>query len=221
MSLTYEDGQLLRGTTRGNGARGRGHHAPTCAPSTTFRSAHGAGHGPALMEVRGEVYLPFRNFERVNGSARRRASRSSPTRATRRPAACARSIPRSPARRRLRMFAFTVEVLDGRLGRDHAARTCWTGWRTGASRWSRTGAVAPGIDAVQRGRSPSWPAALPTLPFAADGVVVKVDQPLAAGGARHHQRPRAALGHRAEVRPRGRGDAAAGRSTSTSAAPAR
>ena len=37
VSLTYENGRFLRGTTRGNGLVGED-ITPTCAPFTTFRS---------------------------------------------------------------------------------------------------------------------------------------------------------------------------------------
>ena len=90
------------------------------------------------MEVRGEVYLPFKNFERVN---QEREEAGEPLFANPRNAAAGglRALdPEITRRRRLRMFAFTVEVLDGQAGRDHTARTARTARGSGASRWSRT-----------------------------------------------------------------------------------
>ena len=110
VSLTYVDGRLERGTTRGNGLVGE-----DITPN--LRTIHdiplqlkGSGH-PARMEVRGEVYLPFRNFERVN---REREEAGEPVFANPRNSASGglRALdPEITRRRRLRMFAFTVEVL--------------------------------------------------------------------------------------------------------------
>src|SRR5207237_4996699 len=65
VSLTYEDGVLVRGATRGNGTIGE-----DVTPNLrTIREIplrlRGTGH-PFVMEVRGEVYMPFSGFERMN-----------------------------------------------------------------------------------------------------------------------------------------------------------
>ena len=93
IALTYEDGPLVRGATRGDGVRGE----DVTANVRTIRAIPLALRGgPAgRIEVRGEVYLPRASFERIEPRARgRRASRSSPTRATRPPARCGISIRR-------------------------------------------------------------------------------------------------------------------------------
>ena len=64
IALTYEDGRLLRGATRGNGSRGDDVTANVrtirAVPLTLRR-------GPAgRVEIRGEVYLPRASFERIN-----------------------------------------------------------------------------------------------------------------------------------------------------------
>ena len=64
MALTYEGGRLLRGATRGDSARGEDvtHSIRTIksVPLTLFNG------GPMRLEARGEVYLPRRDFERIN-----------------------------------------------------------------------------------------------------------------------------------------------------------
>src|SRR5712691_13276327 len=64
IALTYEDGRLLRGATRGNGMRGE----EVTANVRTIRAIPLALRGgPAgRIEVRGEVYLPRASFERIN-----------------------------------------------------------------------------------------------------------------------------------------------------------
>src|SRR6476620_6489662 len=65
VALTYRDGVLIAGATRGNGTIGE-------LVTTNLRTIRdiplrlrGADH-PAMMEVRGEVYMPFSEFERKN-----------------------------------------------------------------------------------------------------------------------------------------------------------
>lgn len=65
VALTYEHGVLVTGATRGDGT-----HGENVTPNIrTIRNIplrlHGTGH-PALVEIRGEVYLPFEGFERMN-----------------------------------------------------------------------------------------------------------------------------------------------------------
>ena len=64
IALTYEDGRLVRGATRGDGMRGE----EVTANVRTIRSIPLAlGDGPpGRIEVRGEVYLPRSSFLRMN-----------------------------------------------------------------------------------------------------------------------------------------------------------
>jgi DNA ligase (NAD+) len=64
IALTYEDGRLTRGATRGDGVRGEDVTANVRTVRAIPLALRG---GPAgRIEVRGEVYLPKRNFERIN-----------------------------------------------------------------------------------------------------------------------------------------------------------
>ena len=64
MALTYEDGRLVRGATRGDGSRGE----DVTQNVRTVRAIPLSLRGGPLgrIEVRGEVYLPKKNFERIN-----------------------------------------------------------------------------------------------------------------------------------------------------------
>lgn len=72
VSVTFEQGRLVRAVTRGNGVEGddvTGHVlAITGLPRTLRVPGEGAGARamPAVIEVRGEVYVPFAEFQRVN-----------------------------------------------------------------------------------------------------------------------------------------------------------
>ena len=67
ISLRYEDGQFVRGATRGDGATGEDVTANLrTIRSLPLRLQDGA---PAVLEVRGEVYMPKAAFERYNAWA--------------------------------------------------------------------------------------------------------------------------------------------------------
>ena len=64
MALTYEDGRLVRGATRGNGMRGEDVTQNVRTVRAIPLSLKGGPKG--RIEIRGEVYLPKKNFERIN-----------------------------------------------------------------------------------------------------------------------------------------------------------
>lgn len=64
MALTYEDGRLVRGATRGDGVRGEEVTQNVRTVRALPLSLKGGPKG--RIEIRGEVYLPKKNFERIN-----------------------------------------------------------------------------------------------------------------------------------------------------------
>lgn len=65
IALTYRDGVLTEGTTRGNGVIGENVTANLRTIKSIPLRLRGEGH-PPLIEVRGEVYMPFSGFEKMN-----------------------------------------------------------------------------------------------------------------------------------------------------------
>ncbi len=65
VSLTYRDGVLETGTTRGNGVIGEDVTANLRTMRDVPLRLRGKAH-PAVVEIRGEVYMPFSHFERMN-----------------------------------------------------------------------------------------------------------------------------------------------------------
>ncbi|MBT8203136.1 MAG: NAD-dependent DNA ligase LigA [Acidimicrobiia bacterium] len=64
VSLTYENGRLVQGATRGNGLVGEDiTHTIRTIDAVPLRLR---GDSPPLMEVRGEVYMPLTAFEELN-----------------------------------------------------------------------------------------------------------------------------------------------------------
>jgi hypothetical protein len=94
LALVYEDGVLVRAATRGDGRTGE----DVTANVRTIRDVplrlarwRARAPGPGRIEVRGEVYLPQGEFERLNEAQNEAAgSRPSRTPATPRPARSAR-----------------------------------------------------------------------------------------------------------------------------------
>ncbi|MGE0353920.1 MAG: NAD-dependent DNA ligase LigA [Gemmatimonadales bacterium] len=173
VSLTYERGQLVRGATRGNGIVGEDVTANLRTIPDVPLVLKGGGH-PGLMEIRGEVYFTEAAFQRLN---RIREREGEPLFANPRNAAAGGLRQLDPAvtrRRRLRMFAFHVEPVEGRLPGD----TQWEildlleswGFQVEPHR-----ARHPDLAAVQR-KIEEYERLLPTLPFEADGIVVKIDR---------------------------------------------
>jgi DNA ligase (NAD+) len=170
--LTYEDGVLTVGATRGNGVTGEVVTANLrTVPDVPLRLL---GEGwPKVMEVRGEVYLSTRAFAALN---RRREAEGEALFANPRNAA-AGSLRQLDSRitraRGLRFWAFSVESPGGDLpfGTQHELLGTLRRWGFPVEPHGRR---VDGLAQAQR-EIAALEALLPGLPFGADGVVVKVD----------------------------------------------
>ena len=65
ISLTYENGALLRAVTRGDGRRGDDVTNNVRTIGTIPLKLRGEGY-PAMFEIRGEIYMPYASFDRLN-----------------------------------------------------------------------------------------------------------------------------------------------------------
>ena len=173
VSLTYEDGVLVMGATRGNGQVGEDVTANLRTIDDVPLVLQGEG-WPPLMEVRGEVYFVREAFRKLN--ARREAAGEPPLANPRNAAAGSlRQLDSGVTRdRRLRCFAFQVEVLRGQqvAATHHEVLAALRAWGFEVEPHASHCAT---LDQVHE-RIRELEALLPTLPFDADGVVVKVDR---------------------------------------------
>jgi DNA ligase (NAD+) len=113
LSLTYHDGILERGITRGNGVEGEEITGNVRAIGDIPLRL--AGEVPRRMEVRGEVYIPRKSFDRVNAARAREGLEplQNPRNAG---AGALRALdPAEARRRRLHFFAYQVVVVEGTL----------------------------------------------------------------------------------------------------------
>lgn len=65
VSVTYEDGKLVRAVTRGNGAEGDDITANAVLIDELPKAIEGSG-APEIVEVRGEIYMRNDEFDRIN-----------------------------------------------------------------------------------------------------------------------------------------------------------
>lgn len=69
VSLLYRDGVLVRGATRGDGTNGEDITQNVRTIKSIPLRLHGEGY-PAVLEVRGEIYMPKAGFDALNEKAR-------------------------------------------------------------------------------------------------------------------------------------------------------
>jgi len=171
ISLSYEDGLLVRGLTRGDGTRGEDATANVrTVRAIPLRLKHPA---PGRIDVRGEVYLPRAAFDRVN---REREDADEPVFANPRNAAAGTMRHLDPslvAKRGLSAFVYQlVEEGEGDPGVSHVSalqRMARLGLPV-EPHWQRCVGIGE-VVAYCRG----WDERRRTLDFDTDGVVVKVD----------------------------------------------
>jgi DNA ligase (NAD+) len=172
ISLRYEDGRFVQGATRGDGAVGE----DVTANLRTVRAIplRLDGPVPSRLEVRGEVLMFRRDFERLNDAQRARGDKPfvNPRNAA---AGSLRQLdPALTAQRPLRFFAYGLgEVSDDRpVPSSHCALLDWfasLGLPVGTLRGSFEDAAA------LLGFYRDVGARRPGLPYDIDGVVYKVD----------------------------------------------
>ena len=175
IALTYQDGRLVRGATRGDGSRGE----DVTANVRTIRAIPLALRTPVpgRMEVRGEVYLPRVSFERMNVE---REKEGEPLFQNPRNAAAGtmRNLdPSLVAKRRLAAFTYQIvlppPVASAFTRKETHAATLEQMQALGLpieSHWERCADIDAVIAFCQR-----WAEARRELEFDTDGVVIKID----------------------------------------------
>jgi DNA ligase (NAD+) len=172
IALTYEEGRLVRGVTRGDGARGEDVTSNVRTIRALPLGLRGAPAG--RIEVRGEIFLPRAAFARLNAE---REAADEPLFANPRNAAAGtmRNLdPAAVARRGLSAFVYQIVAPAGSgVPDDHgAALGQLSTWGLPVEpHWVR----CAGIDAVI-GFCHDWQARRFDVGFDTDGVVVKVDR---------------------------------------------
>lgn len=119
VSLLYKEGVLVRGATRGDGRTGEDITANVRTIGSIPLHLMGKGY-PALLEVRGEIYMPKAGFEKLNQQARANNEKTfvNPRNAA---AGSLRVLDsKITAKRPLEMCCYGIGVIeDGKMPRKH------------------------------------------------------------------------------------------------------
>lgn len=172
ISVTWEHGHLVRAATRGDGMTGE----DVTANVRTIRSIplHLRGAAPALLEVRGEIFISNAGFQRLNAEAMARGEKVfvNPRNAA---AGSLRQLdPTVTATRPLEVFFYALGVLEGaEMPQTHTeVLAMLRNWGLRVSPEVKQVHGADGcldyFDDMARRR--------PSLPYQIDGVVYKVDR---------------------------------------------
>jgi DNA ligase (NAD+) len=169
ISLLYRDGVLVRGATRGNGEVGEDvTHNLRTIPSIPLR----IDDAPALLEVRGEVYMSLPDFTALN-ERRAEAGLSTFMNPRNSAAGTIRQLdPALAAERPLSMWCYGIGVTDGLSLASHWEALEWLrahGFRVNGDVKKLTGEEDVVAQCLH------WQQRRGALDFEIDGVVVKVD----------------------------------------------
>lgn len=175
ISLVYRDGVLERAATRGDGEVGEDVTANVrTIRSIPLRLRTGPGGGPAvaLLEVRGEVYMPISGFRQLNERLQAQGQQgfANPRNAA---AGSLRQLdPRVTAARPLDAFLYAVARVEGlELRHHHEALELLRAWGFKVNPHWRLCADVEEVAAYCE----EWTRRRGELDYLVDGVVVKVD----------------------------------------------
>ena len=171
VSLTYRDGVLAQGATRGNGTVGE----DVTQNLRTIRTIPMSllGEPPPYLEVRGEVYLPIEDFRRLNEG---RAERGEPLYANPRNtgAGSVRQLdPKVTASRNMHIWVYSL----GDIGETERPNGHWDSlqWLNGLGfRINPENRICHTLEEAADYYY-SWMEKRHDLPYEVDGVVIKVD----------------------------------------------
>lgn len=172
ISLRYENGVLVRGATRGDGATGEDVTANLRTIKAIPLRLHGKG-WPPVVEVRGEVYMPRAAFDRYNAAARENGGKVLVNPRNGAAGSVRMKDPSETAKRPLAFYAYALGAVEGgSLPPTHSKTLAeFRTWGLPVSNLIDTAKGAEGcLEYYARiGKRRD------TLPFDIDGVVYKLD----------------------------------------------
>jgi DNA ligase (NAD+) len=187
VNLTYEHGVLVRGATRGDGVRGEDVSVNLRTIAEIPLRMLGK-RPPALLEVRGEVYMPLAGFRRLNEELVARGDKPTPNPRNAAAGSLRQKNPAVTAARPLSTWAYGVGAHDGVRFGSHWETLAWL-----RERGFRVNPFSERLESIQEVADAClvWERRRSELDYEIDGIVVKVDahaQQAVLGSL--HQRPR-------------------------------
>jgi DNA ligase (NAD+) len=172
VTVIYRHGKLAQAATRGDGVRGE----DVTANVRKIRSVPHALHGktPAVLEVRGEVFMPLKGFERMNRLARESGAKVfvNPRNAA---AGSLRVLDSSiTAKRPLQLYFYSLGTVEGGAVPDRQSELlkAFKGWGLPICPDAQIVHGVGGLLAYYRDMG----ARRKALPYQIDGVVYKLDR---------------------------------------------
>jgi DNA ligase (NAD+) len=171
VSLTYENGVLVRGATRGDGVQGEDVTVNLrTIPAIPLRML--GDELPPVLEVRGEVYLPLSGFRQLNEQLAGTNQKLAPNPRNAAAGSLRQKNSAITASRPLSLWIFGVGVREG-----VEADTQWETLQWLREHGFRTNPHAERLDSIEEvaRRCADWETARIDLDYEIDGIVIKVD----------------------------------------------
>ena len=187
VNLTYEEGRLVRGATRGDGVQGEDVTVNLrTIPSVPLRMR---GEGlPSVAEVRGEVYMPLEGFRELNERVAELGQKLAPNPRNAAAGSLRQKDSSITASRPLAVWVYGLGAREGVQLESHWEELEWL-----REHGFRTNPFAERLETIEEvaTRSAEWETRRIELDYEIDGIVVKVDsldQQRRLGAL--HERPR-------------------------------
>jgi DNA ligase (NAD+) len=171
INLTYEDGVLTRGATRGDGYQGE----DVTVNLRTIRSVPlkmRADGLPSVAEVRGEVYLPISGFRELNARIAELGQKLAPNPRNAAAGSLRQKDSSITASRPLAVWVYGLGAFEGVRLASHWEELEWL-----REHGFRTNPFAERLDSIEEvaKRCADWERKRTDLDYEIDGIVIKVD----------------------------------------------
>src|SRR5436190_9981650 len=187
VSLTYENGLLTRGATRGDGIQGEDVTVNLKTIKAMPLRIQG-GDAPTVAEVRGEVYLPLSGFRELNERIAELGQKLAPNPRNAAAGSLRQKDSSITASRPLSIWVYGLGAAEGLRLSSHSEELEWL-----RERGFRTNPFAERLESIEEvaERCRDWERRRMELDYEIDGIVIKVDslEQQAILGALH-SRPR-------------------------------
>ncbi len=171
VNLTYENGVLVRGATRGDGVQGEDVTVNLrTIPAIPLRML--GDDPPPVIEVRGEVYLPLSGFRQLNEQLAGTNQKLAPNPRNAAAGSLRQKNSAITASRPLSLWVYGLGVREGVEAGTHSETLQWL-----RERGFRTNPHAERLETIEEvaRRCSEWETARIDLDYEIDGIVIKVD----------------------------------------------
>ncbi len=176
IALTYKNGKLVEGATRGNGDVGEDVtlNLKTIKDIPHTLSPENAVKIPDLLEVRGEVYFPITSFNALNKSIEQEGDQPFANPRNAASGSLRQKDPRITAKRKLAAWIYFAYITDSNIPELNTHSQSLEIMESLGLPVNKNRKIATGIDEV-KAYCQEWAEKRHSLDYQTDGVVVKLD----------------------------------------------